>query len=134
MMNHSIIVLLSALFLLAGCQESLEEKCASECKAYTQKNCPARLDDKCIVDSLTFEANSHTLHYYYTLTGVADSVGLLNSTEVKSALLDQLSNTTSMKAYKDAGYSFAYTYYSQKRPDLVLFDVRLTKKDYSPKK
>lgn len=133
MKNCCFVALLSALFLLAGCQESLEEKCARECRVYTQKNCPARLDDKCIVDSLTFEANSHTLHYFYTLTGVADSVGLLNLEEVKTALLDQLSNTTSMKAYKDAGYSFAYTYYSQSRPELVLFDVTLTKKDYGSK-
>jgi hypothetical protein len=134
MKNYYYVVLLSALFVLAGCQESLEEKCARECKAYTQKNCPAQLDDKCIVDSLIFESNSHTLHYYYTLTGIADSVGLLNPEEVKTALLDQLSNTTSMKAYKDAGYSFAYTYYSQKRPELVLFDVKLSKKDYGSKK
>ena len=27
-------------FLLASCQESLEDKAAKECKEYTQKHCP----------------------------------------------------------------------------------------------
>jgi len=123
-----IAVLTVALF--AACQESLEEKCAKEARVYTEKNCPSKLGDNIIIDSMTFEAATHTLHYYYRLTGVADSVGAMSIDDVKATLLKDLRNTTSMKAYKDAGYNFAYTYRSEKNPKTVLYDVTLTTDDY----
>ena len=123
-----IAVLTVALF--AACQESLEEKCAKEARVYTEKNCPSKLGDNIIIDSMTFEVATHTLHYHYRLTGVADSVGALSIDDVKATLLKDLRNTTSMKAYKDAGYSFAYTYRSEKNPETVLYDVTLTTDDY----
>ena len=132
--SKSIISLATAVLLLTACQETLEEKCQRECKLYTKKNCPAQLDKNVIIDSLTFEASTHTLHYHYTLTGQADSVGILSQEEVKKALLGQLRNSTTMKSYKDEGYTFTYTYHSQRRPSLVLFEQTLTKKDYQQKK
>ena len=130
MKKLSFIGLLLAALTLGSCQESLNEKCARECRQYTQKNCPAPIDKHTIIDSMTFEASTRTIHYYYTLTGVADSVGLLSREEVHKALKDQLRNTTMMRAYKEEGFNFAYTYYSQSRPELVLFEETLTKKDY----
>ena len=115
---------------MAACQESLEEKAAQEAQLYTQKNCPAKMNDNLILDSLTFELGTHTLHYYYTLTGMADSVGLLDEEIAKQALLTELKNTTSMMAYKEAGYQFAYTYHSQKNPNTTLFEITFGKKDY----
>ena len=97
---------------------------------YTAKNCPSKLGDNIIIDSMTFEASTHTLHYYYRMTGIADSVGAMSPDNVKSTLLKDLRNTTSMKACKDAGYSFAYTYRSEKNPETVLYDVTLTAADY----
>ena len=124
------IGLLLAALTMAGCQESLNEKCARECRQYTEKNCPAQIDNHTIIDSMTFEADSRTIHYFYTLTGVAVSVGLLSQEEAHKALKDQLRNTTTMRAYKEAGFNFAYTYHSQRRPDLVLIEETLTEKDY----
>ena len=115
---------------LTACQESLEEKAAEEARLYTRKNCPSQMSETLIVDSLTFEAQTHTLHYYYTLTGVADSVGALNKEEARQSLLAALKNTTSMMAYKQEGYRFAYTYRSQKHPETILFETAFSKKDY----
>lgn len=130
MKKKTIISLLITTMTITSCQESLNEKCARECQQYTQKNCPAQIDNHTIVDSLTFEPNTRTIHYYYTLTGVADSIGLLTHEEVYTALKNQLRNTTMMRAYKEEGFNFAYTYHSQRRPELVLIEETLTAKDY----
>ena len=128
-MRKLLCITLAALFLTA-CQESLEEKCAKEAKVYTAKNCPSNIGENIIIDSMTFEKSTHTLHYYYRLTGIADSVGALSIDNVKSTLVKDLRNTTAMKAYKDAGYQFAYTYRSGKNPDTILYDVILSPEDY----
>ena len=116
--------------IFVACQESLEDRCAREAKEYTAKNCPAKMEENVILDSLTFERDSHTLHYYYRLTGMADKEGLLDSIQAIKVLKDGLKNTTAMKTYKDNGYNFAYTYHSEKDPKKVLFEATFTKKDY----
>ena len=111
----------------------MEEKAIREAQLYTKKNCPSQIAENIIIDSLVFEASTHTLHYYYTLTGIADSVGLLNQDEARSSLLKELKNTTSMAGYKEAGYQFAYSYRSQKDPETMLFETVFTQKDYNKK-
>lgn len=116
--------------LLAACQESIDEKAAREAKLYTKKNCPAQLDQNLVIDSMTFEATTRTLHYYYTLSGTADTVIPSRRPAIREALLHDLKNTTMMKTYKDEGFNFAYTYYSKKNPGETIFDMTLTKDDY----
>ena len=128
-MKKLFVLALAALTFYA-CQESLDEKAAQEAKLYTQKNCPAKLGENLMMDSLSFEATTHTLHYYYTLSGVADSVGLLNDDDARKALLTELRNTTTMMVYKQAGYRFAYSYRSQKDPKVILFETVFSEKDY----
>ena len=118
---------------LAACQESLEEKAARDVKLFTRKNCPAKISKTIIMDSLTFEPSTLTLHHYYTMTDEADTVGGLNKDEARAALLAALKNETTTAAYKEAGYNFAYTYRSQKSPKTILFDTVFGKKDYSGK-
>ena len=132
--NVRFLILTAAISMtLAACQESLEQKAAHEALMYTTKNCPIQMSDNLIMDSLTFEADTHTLHYYYTLTGVADSVGLLNGETLKKVLRTDLKNTTAMMDYKEAGYQFTYTYHSQKDPNKVLFEVTFDENDYNQK-
>lgn len=114
---------------LSSCQQSLEERCAEEAKKYTQKNCPAKIDEFTVMDSMTFDTPTHTLKYYYRLTGTADRE-VLEQERMRKALLDALKNSTSMKAYKDAGYNFEYSFRSEKAPEVVLFSAKFTEKDY----
>jgi hypothetical protein len=125
-----ILVFATLVLFIASCQESLEDRCAREAKQYTAKNCPVRMDKNIIMDSLTFEKATHTLHYYYRLTGLADKDGALDSIDAKSLLKNELKNSTSMKTYKDNGYNFAYTYHSEKDPNKVVFEAIFTEKDY----
>lgn len=130
----NLITFALAVIVFTACQESLEEKAAQEAKMYTQKNCPAMIGENLRMDSLTFEISTRTLHYYYTLSGIADSVGLLDEETARGSLLNELKNTTSMMVYKEAGYRFAYTYHSQKNPKTILFDMVFSEKDYNAKK
>ena len=125
-----LCMIASFAIILAACQESLEEKAAREAELYTKKNCPSLIAKNMTMDSLTFEANTHTLHFYYTLSGEADTVGVMNQIDAKTLLLSELKNTTAMLAYKDAGYNFAYTYHSQKDPKKIRMEVVFTEKDY----
>jgi hypothetical protein len=49
---------------------------------------------------------------------------------MREALLHDLKNTTIMKAYKDEGFNFAYTYRSEKNPEAIILDATFTKDDY----
>ena len=118
-----------ALFLTA-CQESLEDRCAREAKEFTRKNCPSKIYKNINIDSLTFERETHTLHYYYTLTGNADREGVMEEINGLDILKENLKNSTAMKVYKENHYNFTYTYHSEKDPKKVLLEVTLTDKDY----
>jgi hypothetical protein len=116
--------------LLAGCRESLEDRCAREAKEYTEKNCPTRMDKNIILDSMAFERDTHTLHYYYTLTGFADRDGVMEEVDARGALKEDLKNSTSLRVYKENKYRFAYTYRSEKDPKKIRLEVVFTDKDY----
>jgi hypothetical protein len=123
-----VIVLLAGIF--TACQESLEDRCARETQEYTKKNCPAKLDNNTTLDSLTFERETHTLHYYYRLTGLADRDSILQEIDAASTLKEELKNTTSLRVYKENKYRFAYTFHSERDPEKVLLEVVFTEKDY----
>ena len=116
--------------LFASCQESLEDRCAREAQEYTRKNCPIPMDSNTTLDSLTFERETHTLHYHYKLTGFADQDSIVKKIDAVNVLKKELKNTTTLKLYKDNHYRFAYTFRSEKNPEKILIDVVFTDKDY----
>ena len=116
--------------LFSACQESLEDRCERDAKEYTRKHCPTAIDENTVIDSLVFERATHTIHYYYKLTGVADEEQTLKDVDAVNVLKQGLKNATAVKVYKDAKYRFAYTYRSSKDPKKVLLDVVFTEKDY----
>ena len=128
MKKYWILAILAIVF--TACQESLEDKCERDAKEYTRKNCPATIDSNTIIDSLTFDRATHTIHYYYKLTGAADEEKILNEIDAINTLKQSLKNSTSVKTYKDNKYKFAYTYRSGKAPKKILLEVVLTDKDY----
>ena len=116
--------------LFTACQESLEDRCERDAKEYTRKHCPTAIDQNTMIDSLTFDRDSHTIHYYYKLTGAADEEEMLKQIDAVNELKQGLKNSTAVKVYKDAKYRFAYTYRSSKDPNKILLDVLFTDKDY----
>jgi outer membrane lipoprotein-sorting protein len=128
-MKKVILFVLAAL-TLGACQESLEDKCARECVEFTKRKCPSAVAENMIVDSMTFDRASHTIQYYYKLTGTSDRADAYQEDQAKQLLKNALKNTTQVMVYKEAGYSFRYIYYSEKNPQTVYMDILLTEKDY----
>jgi len=128
-MKKGILFMLTVLILCA-CQESLEDKCARECVEFTKRKCPSSVAQDMIVDSMTFDRASHTIQYYYKLTGASDRADAYQKDQARNALKDALKNTTQVMTYKEAGYNFRYIYYSEKNPQTVYLDILLTEKDY----
>lgn len=125
-----LIFTLMAAATLAACQESLEDRCAREAKSYTEKKCPAPVGENTTIDSMVFDRQTHTMCYYYSLSGPADDSATIAKSDPYKVLLHEVRNATSTKAYKDAGYNFKYTYKSAKQPEKVLFEATFTPKDY----
>ncbi len=124
------IAFLFAVLMLTACQETMDERCARECRDYTKKNCPSLIADGVTIDSLVFQMNTRTLIYYYTVAGVIDDAEQLKKHNLRGELLKELKNSTSMKAYKEAGYRFRYVYYSTKNSGTKVYDTTFRQKDY----
>ena len=119
-----------AAVLLTACQESLEDRCAREAKEYTKKHCPLKVDQSIVMDSMTFDKATHTISYAYSLDGVLDNADMLSKSNPRQLLLGQLKNSTHLKLYKEAGYSFRYVYYSVKQKGTKLYETTFKENDY----
>lgn len=128
-MKQKIYTILMMTALLAGCQETLEERAARESRDYTEKHCPAPIAYQVTMDSMTFDKASHTFGYYYSLSGTLDDSTYLEQNNPRDMLLLQVKNSTNLKMYKEAGYGFRYVYHSTKNK-ATLFDVTFKQKDY----
>lgn len=128
-MKTKIYTILMMAAVLAGCQETLEERAARESRDYTEKHCPAPVAFQVTMDSMTFDKASHTFAYYYSLNGTLDDSTFIEQSNPRDMLLQQVKNSTNLKIYKEAGYSFRYVYNSTKNK-AKLFDVTFKQKDY----
>jgi len=125
-----VILFALVTLILGACQESLEDKCARECVEFTKRKCPSSVAQDMLIDSMTFARATHTIQYYYKLTGASDRSDAYPKDQARQLLKEALKNTTQVMAYKEAGYSFRYIYYSEKNPKTVYLDILLTEKDY----
>ena len=125
-----IILFALTTLILGACQESMEDRCARECVEFTKRKCPSAVAEEMIIDSMTFDRASHTIQYYYKLTGASDRADAYQKDQARQLLKDALKNSTQLMAYKEEGYQFRYIYYSEQNPKTVYLDVLLTEKDY----
>jgi ADP-ribose pyrophosphatase YjhB (NUDIX family) len=119
-----------AALLTTACQESLENRCEREAREYTEKHCPTPVGKNIVLDSMTFDKKTHTIQYAYTLSGEIDDSTIVNNSKPRELLLQEVRNSTNLKLYKEAGYSFTYTYYSAKNKGTQLFKATFRKSDY----
>jgi hypothetical protein len=124
------LLFLFTILLITACQESLEQRAQRTLKEFSERNCPMPLSDAIMMDSCAFETDTHTLHYYYTFMGAMDNDSTLNTAGMRELLSSSLKNETSVRIFKEAGYSFKYTYFSQSNPGKLLFETTFTKDDY----
>ncbi len=126
----NVLPLVFIALLLCACQESLEDRCAREAREYTQKHCPVAVGDNIVLDSMTFDKSTHTIYYIYTLKGVLDNNQWLQQSHPRESLLMEVKNSTHLKLYKEAGYSFCYRYNSESKKGTQLFEATFHQSDY----
>ncbi len=124
------VIFCALLLIFAACQESLEERCQRECVTYTKKHCPLRVAENIILDSMFLDKPTHTINYVYTVSGIIDDKGLIERNNPTENLRMEVKNSTHLKRYKEAGYSFSYIYYSAKNKGTQLFKATFHQSDY----
>lgn len=129
-MKKMMMMMAVVAMTMTACQESLEDKAAKEASTYTRKNCPTKLSENIILDSMTFERATHTFGYHYTMTGAIDRDSMINEEVERERLLEGLKNLTNLKAYMDEGYAFHYVYRSQADPAKIRLEALFTEDDY----
>lgn len=128
-----LFVLLAASTVLFACSISTEEYAKQQAKAFTEKNCPTPIKGDIRTDSLVYDEDTRTMHYYYSLFGILDNPDSLNGRGdgMRERMLQSLKNAGSMEMYKKAEMNFKYTYHSSSKPDTVLFEVNFRPSDYN---
>lgn len=125
-------MLFSVTFALSSCHRTtLEDQAENLAKEYTERYCPTPIKDMQRTDSMTFDRNTHTLSFYFTLTDQADNVDNMKLLQKKitKTLLDELKENTTFKVYKDAGYNFRYVFRS-KSTNNILYEKNFSRKNY----
>ena len=128
---RKIFVLLIGAALFTACNESLEKRAQREAKEYTEKFCPTPVSNYTRTDSVVFYPETKTYHYC-SFVDRMDDAEIINQNKqaIDEMLLKAIIQSTELKPYKEAGFSFAYTCHSDKDPKKVLFEANYTKKQY----
>lgn len=134
---HLISIASVSILLFASCNfESFEKRCAREAEEYTTRHCPRRMNKYTVMDSLTFNPETKTFGYYYTLEGDLDNDSIITN-EIADSFREQLKkeliNSVELKAYKEKELNFAYIYLSQSTGK-VRFKTVFTPQDYNTEK
>ena len=118
--------------MFTACNESLEKRAQREAKEYTEKFCPTPVSNYTRTDSVVFYPETKTYHYYCSFVDRMDDAEIINQNKqaIDDMLLKAIIQSTELKPYKEAGFSFAYTCHSDKDPKKVLFEANYTKKQY----
>ena len=129
----NILLLMASAILLSSCHERLEKRAQREAREYTDKYCPTPVRDYVRTDSVSFDINTKTYHYYCSIVGDLDNKTIfdINREKISEALQTQINEGTNFRAYKKAGFSFQWTLRSDKDKNMVYFDKKYTPKDYN---
>lgn len=119
------------LAVLSCRQASFDDQCMQQAREYTEKQCPQRISEGVVLDSMTYSKALRCLSYHYTLSGEIDDAKLVqgNIDMFRRQLLSMIANSVELKRAKDEGISFRYVYVSaSSRKQLV--SITLRKEDY----
>ncbi len=119
MKKHIIAILLLGM-AMAGCNKmSKDERYAKEA-AEECKKCPRALDEFTTIDSVSYIPELNRFAYYYSVSGVEDSLLTAQKEELELQLFELLTNTPDMHSYIADSVSFQYIYRSQESQKLLI--------------
>ena len=90
--------------VLCGCHESMEKRAQREAREYTEKYCPTPVQNFTRTDSVVFEMETKTYHYYCSAVGDLDNAKVfdLNRSKIADALLLNVRENTSFRTRRKA--------------------------------
>jgi len=117
----------------SSCQASLDDQAEKEARDFTRKSCPMVMGVNQRIDSLTFDRQTHTLSYHYTLMGELDNPQIIevNKDNFNELLYKNYKNSLDLKKYREKDYTIKYIYYSETNPQLILHQVAFKGEDMS---
>lgn len=134
MKKKVIIYTLLACCILPSCtRKSYEDQVAEAAVEFTEKQCPREIDDYTTIDSMVFERDSLTIHYYYTLKNKLDDEKALSPSvkeDFYENMLLKLRGDIALKKEKEYGMTFTYHYYSASTGKELL-NLTFKKDDYT---
>lgn len=121
---RTAIAILATLMLATACHESVEQRAEREAREYTRKYCPTPASGCTRTDSVVFYPATRTYTYYCTLTGQMDDARVVGRCrgELHDQLASALAESTQLRLYKDAHFTFQYVCHSEKDPARVLYE------------
>lgn len=134
-MKQLLYIAVSAVLLLSCGRKSFEDQMIEQAADFTQKQCPKDMDSYTTIDSMKFNKDTRTIHYFYTLKGQLDDTITLTSgvkEDFRENMLVKLRDDLSLKKQKEEKLIFAYHYMSQKSGKTLL-EVSFTPEDYTGK-
>ncbi len=124
---------IASAMLLCSCHESIEKRAQREAREYTERNCPTPVLNYMRTDSVVFEMNTRTYHYYCSIMDELDVAKVLEMSRklIVHNFMKQIDESTSLRAYKSEGFNFALTLHSGKDSKVKYFDKVYTPKEYN---
>ena len=125
-----ILFFLLCTIMLSSCQEKMEERAERDARETTEKRCPMRLNEvgSIIMERIVFDKTTHTWRQEYLFDLDADAQ--IEEGTAREALIKELKNTPSYKAYMDNGFNFQYIYFRMSNPKDTVINITLTPQDY----
>ena len=116
---------IASAMLLCSCHESIEKRAQREAREYTERNCPTPVLNYMRTDSVVFEMNTRTYHYYCSIMDELDDAKVFEMN--RKLIVDNFMK----RAYKSEGFNFALTLHSGKDSKVKYFDKVYTPKEYN---
>lgn len=131
--NTMMAIAAVAVFVLMSCAgTSKDERFKRDCDEYTERYCPKR-EDRCqVLDSITYDIPTRSIHRWFSVGGELDSAGIYTERvveDMRESLCAHVSNNLALRKYKDEGVTFVY-HYASASTSKEYFSVTLTKEDY----
>ncbi len=127
-MKKTFIFVIAALATFTSCKkQTFEDRVAEEVEYFNKNEAPKRQDPISVFDSMTFERQTLTVGYYYTVEGIGEEQFPLEL--MKENVLKNIRASIQLKTHKEHKVNFRYVYLAKSNKK-VLMDETYTAEDY----
>ena len=107
-----MIVIVSALF--ASCNSNRRADILENNSKKINKTCPVRIDSLEVLDSTSYNRDSNTMTYFYSVSGSLDDSTFINDNydKLKESLQDAVDNSVEMIKFKEYEVNIVHRYTS----------------------